>query len=124
MTLQERLDQLIEQGAVIHLLFPNDPMMTQLLARARIKHGPSRLRWCAVFPEHQSHVHETLYDKASVVHDRDVSFSRDGVLVAYVTPYIEAQTDLDDLQEALGEWKAQLAVGANTEEFADFFENA
>lgn len=124
MTLQERLDKLLSEGAVVQLPAAGEPMLTLLLAGARIKRDPSRLRWCAVFPEHQSHVHELEYDKVDVVHDRDLSFTRNGEIVAYVAPYQEAETDLDEIQATLADWRADLAIAANAEEFARFFETA
>ncbi|MBU0847694.1 hypothetical protein KKH23_10950, partial [Patescibacteria group bacterium] len=76
------------------------------------------LRWCAIFPEHQGHIHHLYYDKAVLDNDgRDILFYRGGELVAGVVPYIESNLPADDVHEALARWKDAVAQDMYFDEF-------
>jgi hypothetical protein len=124
MEIAERLTTLIEHGAAIQVFTPDDRLHTLTLAGAVWLDNPTRLRWCAIFPEHQGHIHETAYDDIETHHERDVAFYRDGEMVAYVCPYEEGPLPLDAVREALGKWRAILAQYNNAELFEDFLDNA
>ncbi len=124
MTLRERMDALIKAGAVIQVAFPDDPTKAFTLASVRWRTRPTRLLWCGVFPEDQHHVHETAYDRAGAVHDRDLAFYRGGEIVLYVCPYEESGEATDDIRDALAEWRAWLGQDENAAQFTSFFESA
>ena len=119
MTPQERMTKLIEHGAAIQLLAPY-PRLTLTLAGALWLTKPKRLRWCAIFPEHQGHVHETRYTRVEVIHGRDIAFYQGGAMVAYVVPYEEGLLPVDGVREALVEWRALFTKHDNTANFAEF----
>ena len=109
MTVQERLAAMIDVGATIQVFFPDAPSVTLLLAGVLWRRNPTRLRWCAVFPDDQHHVHETKYDEAKQLNGgRDVAFYHSGSMVAYACPYEESGGQLDEMRDALGEWRALL----------------
>ena len=125
MTHQERLAELIEQGATIQLTPDDGPMMTLTLAGALWLTLPNRLRWCAIFPEHQGHVHETEYHTVKFVNgERDIAFYRDGRIFFYIAPYIESPLDENEVREALAKWRDRLGRYNNAEQFADFLKEA
>jgi len=124
MTKKERLAKMIEAGAALQMLPPGHPMSTFLLAGALWLHNPTRLRWCAVFPEDQHHIHEVPYDRAVVVHDRDIAFYRGGRLIMYITPYEETEEDIESMRENLRDWQYQLTRFNNAEQFAEFLKTA
>jgi len=124
-TIRERLGKLIENGAAIQLLFEDAPMKTLLLAGALWRQNPTCLRWCAVFPEHQGHVHETSYSEVRLENDgRDIAFFEDGRMVAYVVPYEESGHEVDAMRENLGEWQYLVSRYKNAVLFAEFLETA
>ena len=123
MTPQERMAELIEHGAAIQLLAPY-PRLTLTLAGALWLTDPTRLRWCAIFPQHQGHIHETEYDEIKVIHDRDIAFYHKGEMTFYVCPYEESEEDLDAIRDALGAWRVLLGKYTNVDQFADFLRNA
>lgn len=123
MNVKDRLEQLIAEGGVIDIIGQGTTELT--LARAAWLANPTRLRWCAIFPEHQGHVHETRYDKAVLDNGgRDVLLYRGGALVATVVPAMEATLSTDDVRDALVRWRARLAVPGNQAQFEEFFEEA
>jgi hypothetical protein len=125
MTPRQRVEELIEQGGVIAIHRPGERVIELLLAGALWLKDPTRLRWCAAFPDHQGHIHETLYDKvALVVRGRDVAFHLKGEMVAYVCPIVEGGLPVDDVRDTLAEWQSLLSKHNNVEQFADFLENA
>jgi len=124
MTLQERLDKLVQAGAAIAVNFPDDPTIELTLAKAQLLKGPKRVRWCAIHPVDQHHVHDTEYDTAKVHHGRDVAFMEGDRIKAYVCPVEESGLVFDDVREALAEWRALLAVEGNPREFQHFFDEA
>ena len=124
MEIEGRLAQLIEQGAAIQVTLQEPRVdMELLLAAAVMLEDPKRLRWCAIFPEHQSHVHEVPYDAAVFeAGGRDIAFMRDGKIVMYVCPYEESTLDLDSARNGLAEWRGMLARYTNVAKFKEFFE--
>lgn len=119
MTIQERLEKLIEDGCCI-TVEEGTPI---LLARAVIQERTNTVRWCGVFPEHQSHVHQTSYDAVEVFHDRDVAFYRDGKFFLYIAPVEEWFVD-SEYYNTLQKWR-RLMKGKNAApKFDSFFENA
>jgi hypothetical protein len=86
--------------------------------------NPTRLRWCAIFPEDQHHIHETQYDRVEIVHNRDLSFYTDGEITAYVTTYQECTLPVDEVREELENWCALLSKHDNATYFAEFLRNA
>ena len=125
MTVRERLAQLVGEGAALQVRLPGHAMVVYLLAAISRKQSPTRLRWCAVFPEHQGHVHETAYDRAELVAGgRDVAFYRGDHLVLYVCPYAEAEHEIADMRELWDEWTFKLGQFNNAERFDEFFELA
>lgn len=123
MTVEQRIAELVDQGATMQLAGPY-PDVTYVLAHAAIMDGPSRLRWCPIFPEHQGHVHETPYNYATLVHDRDVAFYQGETLVGYIAPYEESTLEVDSVIENLAAWRQGLEVYDNKIRFLEFFENA
>ena len=123
MTIRERVAELIERGAALQVLFEDSPMITFLLAGMLWRQ--KRTRWCAVFPEHQGHIHETEYDRAVFVNNgRDVAFYRGEVMVLYVCPYEESGGDLSAMHDNLIEWRRLLGLYNNAEQFAEFLAEA
>lgn len=124
MKMEERLAQLIEHGAAIQVTLPELSVdMELLLAAAVMLEEPKRLRWCAIFPEHQSHVHEVPYDAAVFeAGGRDIAFMRGGKIVMYVCPYEESTLDLEPARDGLAEWRGMLARHTNAAKFKEFFE--
>jgi hypothetical protein len=58
--------------------------------------NPQALRWCAVFPEHQGHVHWLKYSSVEE-NGRDVLFYDDDKnLIAAVVPFEESTLDLEE----------------------------
>lgn len=125
MTIEKRLEELIHHGASIQCLYLglNFPCLT--LAGALWLTGPRRLRWCAIFPEHQGHLHETEYDEVKLVNDgRDLLFYENGNLKFGIVPYEESCEDIHAIRNALQKWQALLKVGNNKAEFEDFLTTA
>ena len=124
MTIEEKTNQLIKDGAAINV-WPKGFGFTGLevlLAAVRWETGPRRLVWCAVYPEDQHHVHHTEYDHVEVTHDMYVSlYAADGVMVAGIYPIAESSLDLGDATNTLAKWRAALATGINQKEFDSFF---
>jgi len=123
MKIEKRLAELIEQGAAVQIPEPN--YGTFILAAAEIRDNPPRLRWCAIYPEHQSHVHEMEYDEVAFsVGTRDIDFRKGGKTVMYVCPYEESGLSLDGTATILAQWRGQLATFNNEEQFKEFFDEA
>jgi len=82
------LTKLMEHGAVAQFIFPGTwPLETPsfILGHAEFIDGaPDLLRWCAIFPEDQHHVHRTEVHSIKTHHDRDIAIHQDGVMVAYI----------------------------------------
>lgn len=124
MTPQGMLENLISHGAVIKV-FPVGIDVPELtLAEVLWYTNPSRIRWCAVFPQHQGHVHETEYDKVRIVHDRDIGFYKDGGLVAYVCPYEESGLPDEDVRDVLAKWSVLVGHPWNKGRLKEFIEMA
>jgi hypothetical protein len=121
MTVQTRLAELIEHGAAIQL---TDPRITLTLAGALWLIKPRRLRWCAIFPEHQGHIHETRYTRTEIYHGRDIAFHQGRVMVAYVCSYEEGPLPVEEVREALARWRDLLGKHGNVAEFAEFLAEA
>ena len=124
MKTEERLAQLIEHGAVIQVNLQEPSVdIALLLAAAVMLEEPKRLRWCAIFPEHQGHVHEVAYDEAVFeAEGRDIAFMRGEDIVMYVCPYEESTLDLEPARDGLAEWRGMLARHTNVAKFKEFFE--
>ena len=124
MEIEGRLAQLIEQGAAIQATLQEPRVhIALLLAAAVMREDPKRLRWCAIFPEHQSHVHEVAYDEAVFeAGGRDIAFMRDGNIAMYVCPYEESTIDLEPARDGLAAWRGMLARHTNAAKFKEFFE--
>lgn len=122
MTPRKRMAELIEHGAVLSFTDGRLPELT--LAAVRWYKKPLRIRWCAIFPEHQGHVHENEYDRVEVYRERDVAFyDADGRMTISVCPYeYAAKLDPDVVLRALTEWRQTLALHNNVEQFRQFFE--
>ena len=122
MTPAERLAELIRHGATIKIM---DPAVTLTLAGALWQTHPTRLRWCAIFPEHQGHIHETRFDRNEFnAGGRDIGFYRGDQMVAYVCPYEESGLDFDEVREALSRWRAVLVAHGNVADFTEFLAEA
>ena len=122
---EERVEQLIEQGCVIAVAVPDGPSIELTLAGALWLTKPKRLRWCAIFPEHQSHVHETRYSRVVLDNDgRDVLLYQGSKLVAGIVPYIESGLDPDDVRDALVRWRDLLGKYNNKAQFEEFLGTA
>ncbi|WP_442510558.1 hypothetical protein SH528x_002183 [Novipirellula sp. SH528] len=125
MTPEQRLEELIAHGAAIQLPLHDQPMLTLTLAGALWLTDPKRLRWCAIFPEHQGHVHELRYTRTDMMNDgRDIAFYRGPDLVAGVVPYEEGDLETDEVRAALAAWRDQLGRYDNVAQFAEFLEMA
>jgi len=97
------LRRLIREGAVIEL--PDG--MTLTLADARWLKKPNRLMWCALWPEHQGHVHELRYTRTEVIATRgQITLHNDAELLATIKPYQQGTLPLNEVSEALVNWKA------------------
>lgn len=124
---EDRVEELLERGAVIQLLFPDDPMLSFTLAGViwGEDRGGRYMRWSAIFPEHQGHVHGLYFDKAELSPSgRDVLFYKEGKLIGSVVPYEEGPIPIDEVEEALVEWKALMDYPGKAEEFAYFLRTA
>ena len=121
MTIQERMEELIKAGATISVHFPNEiGAHSMLLAGVAWLREPTRLRWCAVFPEHDGHFHETHYDNAALVAGgRDVAFYAGERLIVHVCPYEESGGNLNVLRDTLIEWRNLLDKYNNTAKFEE-----
>jgi hypothetical protein len=121
MTIQERIKELIQAGAAISIHFPDDPRpLTMLLAGAAWLQNPPRLRWCAVFPEHDGHIHESEYEEARLeASGRDIAFYAEGKLFLYVCPYEESGKDLRAYRDTLAEWRDLLSRYDNARKFEE-----
>ena len=125
MTIEERVQQLIEDGGVIQIPHGNHGVLELSLGAAVWLSRPARLRWGGIFPEHQGHVHEQRFDEKMFDNgERDVLLRRGGRIVAAVVPYDESGLPADDVRQAIAEWQARLAVPGNQEQFEEFFEQA
>lgn len=121
MTPQEVIDKTMEDGAVISIAALDGLELT--LAKIQWLENPSRFKWCAIFPEHQSHVHITPYDRIEILHDRDVAFyDKAGEMVAYVCPYTESGLPDEEVERALAEWRDLVSKHNNQQNLDDFFE--
>jgi len=123
--IRDRMIELIKKGASLQVLLPDTPMVTFILAGVLWRTRPIRLRWCAIFPEHQGHIHETPYNKVRLINKgRDIAFYRDEEIVLYVAPYEESGLDLGPVIETFADWQQQLRRFNNEEQFAEFLETA
>ena len=117
---KERTEQLAREGGTIQIF---DPHST--LTLAKVEWGDNRIKWCAIFPEHQGHVHEFEYNRVTLFNDgRDVAFYAGKKMVAYICPYEEGGLPLDDVREVLAEWQRLMSLPNIAEEFELFFEEA
>lgn len=124
MTVRTKLKKLIEHGAVIKVLAPGVVVPELTLAEVLWYTDPERIRWCAIYPEHQGHVHETEYDEVTIEHNRDVAFYKDGVMVAYVCPYEESGLPDEEVRDALTGWWRLLQLPWNEERLETFMRQA
>ena len=124
MTTEERVQQIIDTGGTIQINFGMDVVEVSLAAVAWP--APGQLRWCGIFPEHQSHVHTLSYDEKMLSGgELFVFFKRGGEFVATIAPYDEAATlPPDEVRQAIDEWRRVLAVPGNQEQFDEFFAQA
>lgn len=121
--MQTEIDKLLAYGATLQLFDPGE-LPTMLLAAAVLKTNPPRLRWCAVFPEHQGHVHELAYDTVQA-EGAGVSFrNKSGGLVGYIGPYDDSPLEEGPTKELLQRWRAGLAKFSNQADFEQFFNEA
>ena len=122
----KRLDELLEHGAVIEMVLGVDTT-SLTLAKARLctdNHG-TYLQWCALFPNDQSDVHFTYYDKVALVNDgRDLAIYADGLVFACIMPYEESALNSDTVREAISYWQARLSTNNNAAGFNTFFDEA
>lgn len=126
MTPAELARQLIEDGAVLAVT-PDGlggDRLELLVGGAQWLTRPARLRWCAVFPEHQGHVHETAYDRLIAHHGRDVALMKDGVMVGYLCPPEESDLVVEEVQDRWADWQARLAIEGNQAELEEFLTEA
>ena len=126
MTVKERMDELIKNGAAITVAAPGGRRtLTLLLAGVVWLQRPLMLRWCAVFPEHQGHIHETYYNNVRLVADgRDIGFYLEDELVLYVCPYEESGEDINAYRDTFIAWQAGLREYNNEAQFDDFLKTA
>jgi hypothetical protein len=118
------LTKLMEHGAVATFIFPDGDRPDFILGHAEFIDGnPDLLRWCAIFPEDQHHVHRTEVDSIETHHDRDIAIHQDGVMVAYICPYEESGLEEGPILEALAEWRALLAKPNPAKQFKRFLED-
>lgn len=122
--LEDRMAELIDNGTAIQLFDPY-PSITLTLAGALWLRNPPRLRWCAIFPEHQSHIHELHYTRVAFCNDgRDILFYQYDKIVAGVVPYEEGTLPVDEVRAALARWQGLLAVEGNEANFNEFLATA
>lgn len=121
MTIRERVEEMIAQGAVIQ----EPPTgVIEALGGVRWLDGPV-LRWCGIHPVDQSGITHTPYHTARVVHGRDVEFlDKSGHMVAYITPVVESPLDTDYVREQLVEWRRLLGMPWNATHFEHFMDVA
>ena len=127
MSVEDKTDQLIKDGAAIQLLHGHH-LEEYTLAKAqwlpRTKVGAvAKLRWCATYPEHQGHVRTLRFTDAAVDGD-SVVLRRDGDVVGGIVPVVESGLDLTEAQQTLAGWRALLDVPGNVDQFEEFFRDA
>jgi hypothetical protein len=120
-TPKDRLAQLVAAGCVLEM---HEPAVGEFALAAAVLHG-NVLRWCALFPVDQSHVHNVKFDDVRLeAGGRDLAFYRKGSLVAYVGPPEEFDLDLKEYQTSWNRWKEDMADPDTAETFNDFFQYA
>lgn len=123
MTPQEKMKELLDHGAVIAFIDGRVPELT--LASVQWLENPTRIRWCAIFPQHQGHVHDTEYNRVAIVNDLYLVFyDAAGEMEMCIGPYEEAARNTDEIREALANWRQTLSLNNNTEQFKRFLEDA
>lgn len=119
---KELAEQLVAGGAAYQYFLPGGG---GTVALGGLQWHPNRVRWCGLFPEHQSHVHETLYDKAKVeAGGLGVGLYRGKQLVGYLTTIEESGLDTDTTRDAWAEWQHMVSLHNNAVEFEDFLKEA
>jgi hypothetical protein len=116
---------LVNEGAILR--FPQHPDVPEkTLAVVEWKENPTRILWCAIFPEHQGHVHENEYHRCETKWDRDVLFYNEAdEMVMAVYPYREAaRLDPEEVCQVFADWKQMLSLHNNKQKLADFIEDA
>lgn len=87
--------------------------------------NPTRLKWCAIYPEHQAHVHETVYDRVGIVYDEHMTFYNNaGEMVAYVCPIAAGHLPEEGAKASLASWRYILSRYSNQAQFEEFFRDA
>lgn len=121
--MQGKIDALVESGAVIEYFAEGGGSIKLTLAKGVLLENPRRLRWCAIFPEHQSHVHDTTYDAPEDQDARGLVFYAKGRVVLTIMLMEKANVP-ENYFEGLEEWRRILAVEGNESQFAGFFDEA
>ncbi len=122
-TVEETIRGLVDAGAALQIYFPGADPLTFLLAKLVLVDGgtPKRLKWCAVYPTDQHHVHSTKYTTVALAAGgRDVVFTDGGQMIAYMTPIVESNLG-DGARNLHDAWVNTLSVVGNQKQFDDFF---
>ncbi|BAM04431.1 hypothetical protein PSMK_22720 [Phycisphaera mikurensis NBRC 102666] len=107
------------------MFMPTGTHLDFILATVRWLDDPQRVRWCAIFPEHQGHVHEAPYDELVIeAGGLGVGLRRDGKRAGYICPIIESGLDHDEAVAALAEWRHLLARHNNQQQHEQFLDDA
>lgn len=124
MTIQERATELLTAGAAMWVGPPVGESLgdTVLLAALTWLTKPTRLKWCAVYPTDQHHIHTLPYTGAALVAGgRDIAvYGGRKIMVAYICPFQESGLDEGKSKDILIHWR-DLMAGANQEAFDQFF---
>lgn len=123
MTVQERLKELVEAGAIASVSFSDGHRPLYFLLGAAVwLQNPARLMWCVAFIDSGRGGHETLYDAVKLeAGGRDVGFYVGEELVLYVCPIEESGLDITAYRDTFIRWRNYLSEGTNAADFEEAF---
>lgn len=125
MTPQERIQQLLEQGAAYGIRNENVGESMAFVLGGVQWPRPGVMRWCAIFPEHQGHVHEAKFDRLTLeANGRDVALWQGERLASYVCPIDDGFLESDGPLASFAKWRHQLSLYNNKTNLDRFMTNA
>jgi hypothetical protein len=122
MDYKKYIDDIIKTGATIHVAYSGRPFVL-ILGAVQWLENPKRLKWSAIFPEHQGHIHRFEYDRVEIDWDRDVRLlDKDSKTLVGITVADESPMDADVVKSGAAEWQRMLSLHNNREQQAEFMD--